>query len=177
VAALVVGQAPSQLAFRLLASRWLRISWAGPDGNPRTGNILASGSLRPGAPLLVWVDASGQLTGPPLQHSQAARREVLAAVLAAAGLAVLLLGARATVHWLVDRRRRAAWDTEWELTGPLWSAGCSALASSHRVCASQPRPIVRHCQSGNRLSGFVPKGLVTDDRVADRYLHIVETDC
>jgi hypothetical protein len=55
----------------------------------------------------VWVDASGRLTGIPLQHRQVERQAALAAVLAAAGLALVLLGAAALARQILDRRRLA----------------------------------------------------------------------
>ncbi len=70
---------------------------------------------------MVWVDAAGRLTGPPLQLSQARGQAALAAVLApiVAGLIVLCVGQLA--HSLLGRRRLAAWDADWQATEPLWT--------------------------------------------------------
>lgn len=32
------------------------------------------------------------------------------------------LGAAALAHWVLDRRRLAAWDAEWRVTGPRWTS-------------------------------------------------------
>src|ERR1017187_5785872 len=51
--------------------------WTAPNGT------------KAGSTLLVWVDASGQLTGPPLRHDQVTGQAALAALLAALGVGML----------------------------------------------------------------------------------------
>jgi hypothetical protein len=69
----------------------------------------------------VWVGAAGRLTGPPLLPSQVTGQAFLAAVLAPILFGEVLLVAGQLAHYLLGRRRLAAWDAEWRATGPQWS--------------------------------------------------------
>jgi hypothetical protein len=93
-------------------------SWAAPDGTQRAGRIPASVGVRAGTVLRVWVDASGRLTGMPLQQRQVDREAALATLLASLGLALVLLGAGALARCLLNWRRLAAWDAAWRAAGP-----------------------------------------------------------
>jgi hypothetical protein len=95
--------------------------WRTPDGERRTGPVPAPRIARPGATVMVWVDAAGRLTGPPLQPSQVKGQAVLAAVFAPVVLGLVVLCAGQLAHWLLGRRRLAAWDAEWRATGPQWT--------------------------------------------------------
>jgi len=67
------------------------------------------------------VGRCGQLTGPPLQLSQARAQAVLAALLASIGAGLIVLCAGQLAHALLGRRRLAAWDADWQATEPLWT--------------------------------------------------------
>jgi hypothetical protein len=99
----------------------VRASWRAPDGQRRTGPVPAPPAAGPGATVMVWVDAAGRLTGPPLQPSQVEGEAVLAAAFAPVALGFVLLCAGQLVHYLLARRRLAAWDAEWRATGPRWT--------------------------------------------------------
>lgn len=99
----------------------VRARWRAPDGRRRTGSIPAPPVARPGATVMLWVDATGRLTGPPLQPSQVQGQAVLAAVFATLGVGLLVLCAGQLAHYLLERRRLAAWDAEWRATGPQWT--------------------------------------------------------
>jgi hypothetical protein len=66
----------------------------------------------------VWINQAGQLTDPPLRHAQLVSRAKLAEGTAIGSLAVTLI----VVGWLarrsLDRRRLAAWETDWLAHGP-----------------------------------------------------------
>jgi hypothetical protein len=98
-----------------------RARWTAPDGSMHTGDIAAPLTARAETTVMVWVNASGQLTGPPLQPSQVADRQMLAAVLAPFVLGLILLAAGGLAHRLLDRRRLAAWEAEWRASGPRWT--------------------------------------------------------
>lgn len=95
--------------------------WTAPDGTQRAGRVHAPVSARAGAALRVWVDASGRLTGIPLQQREVERQAALAAVLTSVGLGLVLLGAGALARRLLERRRLVAWDAAWHATGPRWT--------------------------------------------------------
>jgi hypothetical protein len=69
----------------------------------------------------VWIDAAGRLTGPPLQPLQVRGRAVLAAIFAPVVLGEVLLCVGQLAHYLLERRRLAAWDADWRATGPQWT--------------------------------------------------------
>jgi hypothetical protein len=99
----------------------VRAMWTAPGGTRRTGPVPAPPVAQAGATVEVWVDAAGRLTGPPLQSSQVRGQAVLAAAFAPVviGLAVLCVGQLA--HSVLGRRRLAAWDADWQITGPRWT--------------------------------------------------------
>ena len=96
-------------------------SWTAPDGRQRTGVIAAPSNARPGGSVMVWVDATGQLTGPPLQPSQVRGHAQLAAIMAPVVLGFILLWTGQLAKDLLDRRRLAGWDAKWRATGPQWT--------------------------------------------------------
>lgn len=98
-----------------------RARWTAPDGSSHTGDIAAPLTAQAGTSVTVWVNASGRLTGPPLQPSQVADRQMLAAILAPLVLGLILLAAGGLAHRLLDRRRLAAWEAEWRAYGPQWT--------------------------------------------------------
>lgn len=96
--------------------------WTAPGGRFHTGTISVPPGTRAGSTVTVWVDGSGDVTSaPPLRLSQVRTQAVLAAVLAALIYGQLLLGTGAAAHWWLERRRRAAWATEWQVTEPQWT--------------------------------------------------------
>ena len=99
----------------------MRARWVAPDGTPRTGAVPAPPDARAGGTVMVWVDAAGQLTGPPLQLSQARGEAVLAALLAPLGAGLIVLCAGQLAHALLGRRRLAAWDAHRQATEPPWT--------------------------------------------------------
>ena len=95
--------------------------WKAPDGKTRTGQVFVTSDAPAGSTVMVWVNQVGQLTDSPLRHSQVTGRSDLVRVLAVAALAVVLIVVGWAARWALDRRRLAAWDAEWLVTGPRWS--------------------------------------------------------
>jgi len=100
----------------------VRARWTAPDGTKRAGWVRAPASAWAGGTVRLWVDRSGRLTDPPLTTSQVTNRTILAAVGAPTAAAIALLGAGVLARWVLDRRRLAAWDAEWRVTGPRWTS-------------------------------------------------------
>jgi hypothetical protein len=92
--------------------------WKAPDGHVCTGQVFLPADAPAGSTVTVWVNQTGQLTDPPLQHSQVTGRIYLSEALAVAALAVALITVGAVARWALDRRRLAAWDAEWLSAGP-----------------------------------------------------------
>ena len=118
VPATLLAGAPAQTIY---CCAMVRARWTAPDGTRRVGWVPAPTGGWAGSTVRVWVDRSGRRTGPPLTDSQVANRVILAAVAAPTAVVITLLGAGVLAHWVLDRRRLAAWDAEWRATGPRWT--------------------------------------------------------
>jgi len=90
------------------------------DGAAHIGTIEAAAGTPAGTTVRVWTGPSGEQTGPPLTPSQIAHQAAIAGVLAVAGLALVIIVSALVICRILDRRRMAAWDTEWSATGPHW---------------------------------------------------------
>jgi hypothetical protein len=99
---------------------WTPARWTA-DGRPRAGLVPATSGTRAGSTVPVWLDPSGHVRIPPLTADQAQNRAITAAAAALAALAVLLAGLGVAGRCVLNRRRLAAWDAAWQLTGPRWS--------------------------------------------------------
>jgi hypothetical protein len=95
--------------------------WTAPDGTVVTGQVPEPPGTAPGATVPVWVTADGQLASEPLRDSQVAGAVFLTQMLSVLGLAVLVTGVGALGRRALDKRRMAAWDAEWRVTGPRWT--------------------------------------------------------
>ncbi len=98
----------------------VQATWTSVTGVACTGQVLALTGSPKGSSVTIWTDAAGDLVSPPLQPSQVAGQGDLAAVGAIAGVAVLYLGGTAAVRRVLNRRRMAAWDADWEVTARAW---------------------------------------------------------
>jgi hypothetical protein len=99
----------------------VRARWTVPGGAQRTGVVPALPGQRAGSTVMVWADAAGRLTSPPLAVSQVRDQAGMAAIVAVMVLGLTLWCAGELVHYLLGRRRLAAWDAEWRAIGPQWS--------------------------------------------------------
>lgn len=99
-----------------------RARWTAPDGSRHSGWVEALPGTRAGSAVSTWTDASGQLTGPPLQAAQVADRTTLAAMLAPMAAAAVFLAAWRLARHALNKRRLAAWDADWSATGPKWTS-------------------------------------------------------
>ncbi|GGO41749.1 hypothetical protein ABT039_17475 [Streptomyces lasiicapitis] len=96
--------------------------WTAPDGAAHTGDAQAPAGSRRGDRVAVWLDQHGQVTDDPLDADDVALRVFGASAVAAAGTALAALIALRTVRAILDKRRMAAWDDEWQKTGPEWGS-------------------------------------------------------
>jgi len=119
VPAVLLATAPT---FGYAASEPLvRARWMAPNGTRRTGMVPAPPGEQAGGTVRVWVDATGQQTGPPVQPAQVRAQAVVAAVLAPLVLGMIVLCAGQLANYLLGRRRLAAWEAEWRATEPQWT--------------------------------------------------------
>jgi hypothetical protein len=125
VAAVLLEAAPAEPKFAFGLPRnpavMVLAHWMGPDGKDQIGQIPVKAGSLVGRTVQVWVDTLGRPTGPPLPASVLAERVTSAKTLAPATLALLLLGLGWLVRRVMNRRRLAAWEADWALTGPRWT--------------------------------------------------------
>ncbi len=74
-----------------------------------------------GARIPVWLDRSGQPAAPPGSQVAMIVNALGPAAAAAGGAAAVLLICYALCRLVLDRRRLAAWESAWSLTGPRWT--------------------------------------------------------
>ena len=95
--------------------------WRAPDGKTVTGTITTSVNAKAGSTMKIWTDGTGQPVT-LLGQGDIALRADLAATAATAVLGVLLLVTVTVVRRALNRRRLAAWDADWLVTGPRWNS-------------------------------------------------------
>ena len=99
-----------------------KVRWTDDNGTVRTGTTLVESGTAQGATVRVWVDRDGGLTSPPMSDLNATTTGWFVGGMAAIGVGAGFYAARAGMRRVLDRRRYAQWDTEWDLVEPLWSA-------------------------------------------------------
>jgi hypothetical protein len=96
--------------------------WTAPDGTVVTGELPVPAYTSAGAKVRVWTTRDGQPTSPPMGDSQVASMTQLGEIAGAAAVAVLLAVVGVLARSSLDKRRMAAWDADWQSTGPRWTA-------------------------------------------------------
>jgi hypothetical protein len=95
--------------------------WRAPDGRVVTHQVPVPSDIAVGGRLQVWTDRSGDLTTAPLVDSQVASQTASGEALGAIAAAVVLILAGTLAFWTLNKRRLAAWDADWQATGPRWT--------------------------------------------------------
>ena len=99
---------------------WTWASWTAA-GHRHKGEIPVNDGTRAGARVPAWVDASGQWSGPPLSRDTALLRVVDYVALTPVALATVLLMVAVAGRYLLNRRRMAGWEADWDAVGPRWT--------------------------------------------------------
>ncbi|MFE0784566.1 hypothetical protein ACFW4T_29410 [Streptomyces mutabilis] len=99
----------------------VEVRFTGPDGTTRTGETDVEPGLPADSTVLVWVDATGEITGPPLTADQIRSRTMGWAILAFLGVVLTGLAAHGVTGLVLHRRNLAGWDAAWADTAPRWS--------------------------------------------------------
>jgi len=95
--------------------------WQAPDGREVTHEVPVPEGTVAGAKLQVWTDRTGDFTGAPLSDSQVAEQTTIARVTGVVAAAGVLTLTGALTLWMINRRRMADWDADWQATGPRWT--------------------------------------------------------
>jgi hypothetical protein len=91
----------------------------------RTGRIPVSPGTRAGAIVTVWAGRAGRLSRLPTSPFQAELQAYVTAAMAVPCWGMFLLFAGVLGRRLLDVRRLAAWDADWQATDPRGPAGAS----------------------------------------------------
>lgn len=111
----------SDAAYTVFAQTWVSAKWTAPDGQPRTGTVRVPDGTQRGSTAKIWVEPDGAMAAPPLPVADIAGLADRAGLAAVLLLICLFLTAGCAVRQELNRRRMAAWDTEWAATEPRWN--------------------------------------------------------
>jgi hypothetical protein len=95
--------------------------WTAPDGKVVSVQEPVPAATAVGTVMRIWVTRDGQLTDAPLQDTQVAGQADVAATFGVVGLAATLTMTGVLTRRALDRRRIAAWDADWRVTGGRWT--------------------------------------------------------
>jgi hypothetical protein len=100
--------------------------WRDPGGSEQSGVLTTATAPRilgavAGARIPVWLDRSGQPVAPPGGQVAMIVNALAASAKVAGGAALTLLVCYGLCRLVLDRRRLAAWESAWSLTGPRWT--------------------------------------------------------
>jgi hypothetical protein len=100
--------------------------WRDPRGGEQVGvltTVTTPGITGTAADtrIPVWLDRSGQPVAPPAGPVAMMVNALAVGAAAAGGAAIALLISYTLCRLALDRRRLAAWESAWSLTGPRWT--------------------------------------------------------
>ena len=100
--------------------------WHDPGGSEQSGvltTVTAPGILgaAEGARIPVWLDRSGQPVAPPGGQVAMIVNALAPSTAVAGGAGMTLLVCYGLCRLVLDRRRLAAWESAWSVTGPRWT--------------------------------------------------------
>ena len=95
--------------------------WRAPDGQVVTHQVPVPSGTAVGGKLQVWTDRTGDSTTAPLLDSQVSGQTVSGEALGVIASAAVLTLAGALALRTFNKRQMAAWDADWQATGPRWT--------------------------------------------------------
>ena len=100
--------------------------WSAAGGGEQSGLLTAVTApgivgATAGTRIPVWLDRSGQPVAPPGGQVAMIVNALAAGAALAGGAGITLLICYALCRLALDRRRLAAWESAWSLTGPRWT--------------------------------------------------------
>ncbi|MFG2830351.1 hypothetical protein ACGFWI_23275 [Streptomyces sp. NPDC048434] len=102
------------------AHRRVIARWTAPNGSAHIGQLAAPRPVETGERFRIWTDDRGRVVPRPMDVSTAGTHAVLAGLGTAAGVGMMIEGARRLVVWQLMVRRFRRWDEEWERAGQDW---------------------------------------------------------
>jgi hypothetical protein len=100
--------------------------WPGPGGGEQSGVLTTATTpgiigATAGARIPVWLDRAGRPVAPPGGQVTMIVNALAVGAAVAGGAGAALLISYALCRLVLDRRRLAAWESAWSLTGPRWT--------------------------------------------------------
>ncbi len=99
--------------------------WHTPGGAERSGRIPVSPGTRAGTTVTIWAGPAGLLSRSPTSPFQGALQAYVTAAMAVPCWGMVLLCAGVLSRRLLDARRLAAWDADWQAMDRRGPAGAS----------------------------------------------------
>ena len=96
------------------------VRWKAPDGSDRTGTAPVRAGADKGDTVHIWVDKHGRPAEAPLSELDVWAHTAVAGAAAGGGVGLAVGAVRCGTLWVMNRRRLAAWEQEWERVGPGW---------------------------------------------------------
>lgn len=121
VTAVLLQPAPIEPGYYDLSDSWAAARWTVPDRGTLEGLIPAAAGMPAGSRVRIWVDGSGRWAGLPMGRPVTLLRVVGAVTCAPILLAALLLGIGYVSRRVLDWRRLAGWEADWDSVGPRWT--------------------------------------------------------
>jgi hypothetical protein len=121
VPAVLAQGAESTISSYLGAVIPVQATWTSVTGVKHAGQVMATAGSAKGSTVIVWTDAAGNLTNPPLRPSQVSGQRYMAALGAVVGVGVVYLCATVIVRRVLNRRRMEAWAADWAVTARAWN--------------------------------------------------------
>ncbi|MDX2545129.1 hypothetical protein ACOT81_05920 [Streptomyces sp. WI04-05B] len=103
-----------------LGTVWVKVRWTDANGGSHTDRTKADTDATAGTTVTVWVNREDELVSKPVAPSEARRQAAAGGMLVALGAGTGVLVAGRLPRALLERRRLAAWEAEWERVGPGW---------------------------------------------------------
>lgn len=96
------------------------VRWTAPNGTVRTGETAVNQGAKAGDRTTAWLDRHGSLVRNPGTPESSLAGSIAVGTVAASGTALVFLGAEKAGTRLLNHRRYAQWEKEWEEADPQW---------------------------------------------------------
>lgn len=94
--------------------------WTDRSGLEHTEAVVVTRTAPAGTGVVVWIDATGRITAPPVRPVNPVFGGIVAAVGVLCAGATLLLATWLGVHGVTGRVNSRRWERGWERVEPLW---------------------------------------------------------
>ena len=121
VTAVLLQKAPVEPGSFDASGSWTLARWTPPGEHARDGVIPVAAGTPLGSRVRIWLDRSGRWAGLPLSQQIVVVRVTTAVIGAVIMIAAVLAAVGCVGQRLLDRRRLAGWEADWNTVGPQWT--------------------------------------------------------